>query len=125
MTKGWNTWHVRSVLTHVCLPEGAAIMLGIKDYSTGRCLREALIGRQGEGDERIIPGPHAYDGSYTSLELAWGSLRLKIETAVENGDWYARINRPKADRKRQAGRHTRGCYLKCYLPHAASGQGSA
>lgn len=69
MKKGWNTWNVRSVLSHVRLPEGFAISLGIKSYMEGCCLREALIGRKEKEAEKIIPGPHAYDGSYTSLVL--------------------------------------------------------
>ena len=64
MKKSWNTWNVRSVLSHVRLPEGIAISLGVKEYSRGQCLRETLIGR-----ELVIPGPHAYDGSYTCLNL--------------------------------------------------------
>jgi hypothetical protein len=86
---GWNTWNVRSVLSHVHLPEGYAISLGLKTYSTGRCLREALIGRKGKGDEVVVPGPHTYDGSYTALELTWDGVKIKVETAVENGDWFA------------------------------------
>ncbi len=44
LARGWNTWNVRSVLSHVLLPEGFSISLGIKLYSTGRCLREVLLG---------------------------------------------------------------------------------
>jgi len=91
MKEGWNTWNVRSVLSHVLLPEAFAINLGIKSYEKGLCLTEALIGRQGKKDEVIIPGPHAYDGSFTSLELSWGNLQVKVETAVEDGDWFAVI----------------------------------
>jgi len=89
MKEGWNTWNVRSVLSHVHLPDGIAISLGIKEYSSGCCLREALIGRQGPGDEQVIPQQHAYDGSYTSLELTWRKIKLKVETAVEDDEWYA------------------------------------
>ncbi len=91
MKTGWNTWNVRSVLSHVRLPEGVAILLGLKTYSTGRCLREALIGRKGKGDEVIVPGPHAYDGSYTSLELEWHKTKIRVETAHADGDWFARV----------------------------------
>ena len=86
---GWNTWNVRSVLSHVYLPDGFAVSLGLKTYRTGCCLREALIGRKGKGDEVIWPGPHAYDGAYTSLELEWNRMRIRVETAHEAGDWYA------------------------------------
>ena len=86
MKKSWNTWNVRSVLSHVHLPEGIAISLGIKEYSTGQCLREVLIGR-----EEVMPGQHAYDGSYTCLNLAWHNAKLRIETAVEDDEWYALV----------------------------------
>jgi putative isomerase len=91
MAKGWNTWNVRSVLSHVHLPEGFAISLGFKTYTNGCCLREALIGRKEKHSEVIIPGPHAYDASYTSLELAWGGLKVRVETAVEDDEWFARV----------------------------------
>jgi len=96
---GWNTWNVRSVLSHVLLPDGFAVSLGIKSYMSGTCLREALIGRRGKGEgggtggaqglETVLPGPHSYDGSFTSLELEWDAVKVRVETAVENDDWYA------------------------------------
>jgi putative isomerase len=100
MTKsGWNTWNVRSVLSHVQLPAAFAISLGIKSYHSGHCLREALIGRDGKRDqsgtagtdglETVFPGPHAYDGSFTSLELEWDRVKLRVETAVVDDDWFA------------------------------------
>jgi putative isomerase len=98
---GWSTWNTRSVLSHVHLPEGFAISLGIKSYHSGHCLREALIGRRdksrksgtaGPSDvESILPGPHAYDGSFTSLELEWDGVKVRIETAVDDGEWFAVI----------------------------------
>jgi len=89
--QGWNTWNVRSVLSHVHLPEGIAVSLGVKVYDQGTCLREALVGRKGKADEKIVPGHHAYDGSYTSLELEWHKLKVRIETAVEDGEWFALV----------------------------------
>lgn len=99
LKSGWNTWNTRSVLSHVHLPEGFAISLGIKSYHSGGCLREALIGRQKkeagggtsgpQGLETIVPGPHAYDGSFTSLELEWDGVRMRVETAVRDDDWFA------------------------------------
>jgi len=59
LVSGWNTWNTRSVLAHVCLPEGAAFNLGLKDYASDEHLQEALIGRQGKDDEQIVPGPRA------------------------------------------------------------------
>jgi len=86
---GWNTWNVRSVLSHVHLPDAFTVSLGLKAYSRGRCLTEGLIGRQGHQVEVIVPGPHAYDGSFTSLELEWDGAKVRVETAVDNDDWFA------------------------------------
>ena len=96
LATGWNTWNTRSVLSHVLLPESFAISLGIKSYLSGHCLREALIGRDGKGEggtsgadaEVIHPGPHAYDGSFTSLEIEWDGVKISVETAAKDGDWY-------------------------------------
>ena len=90
LAKGWNTWNTRSVLSYVLLPEGFAINLGIKEYgqeyAQGNYLKEALIGRFGEMDEKIHPGPHAYDGSYTELNLKWRGIELLIQSATEGED---------------------------------------
>lgn len=85
IANGWNTWNTRSVLSHVLLPQGFAINLGLKEYRDSHTLREALIGRFGEEDEKILPGPHAYDGSYTRLELTWQGNRLVVESAHAEG----------------------------------------
>ncbi len=92
MKTGWNTWNVRSVLSHVYLPDAFSISIGIKSYMEGWCLREALIGRGATGAkavEEVRPGPHAYDGSFTSLELEWYDVKVRVETSVHGGDWFA------------------------------------
>ncbi len=82
LAKGWNTWDTQSVLSHVLLPEGLALDLQLLDGASGELLENALIGRSGtEGLERITPGPHAYDGSYTELELEWRGIRLRVQSA--------------------------------------------
>lgn len=83
---GWNTWHTRSVLTHVLLPQGLAIQLGVKEYRDGRHLREALIGRRGRGAEVVRPGIRSYDGTYTELTLMWEDMEFRVESAVEEED---------------------------------------
>jgi hypothetical protein len=86
LAQGWNTWNTRSVLSHVHLPEGFAVNLCLREYVWRRNLKEALIGRQGPGEEHIHPGPHAYDGSTTSLELEWLGNKISVETAVNGED---------------------------------------
>jgi putative isomerase len=83
---GWNTWNTRSVLSHVLLPEGLALNLAIKEYRSGGYLKEALIGRFGEEDEQIHPGMHAYDGSYTELNLKWKDIEVVVQSAVIEGE---------------------------------------
>ena len=86
LARGWNTWNTRSVLSHVLLPEGFALNLGIKEYASRKYLKEALIGRRGQDEERIHPGPHAYDGSYTELRLNWQGLDLIVQSAIDGDD---------------------------------------
>ncbi len=83
---GWNTWNTHSVLSHVLLPQGFAVNLGIKEYAGRRYLRHALIGRRGSGDEQIHPGPRTYDGSYTGLTLRWQGLELMVQSALDDHD---------------------------------------
>jgi neutral trehalase len=92
LAKGWNTWNTRSVLSHVLLPEGFAINLQLKDQRSGDILEEALIGR-GEFDskEHVTPGPHAYDGSYTELELEWRDIHVRVQSAFVNNELYLLI----------------------------------
>jgi hypothetical protein len=86
LARGWNTWNTRSVLSHVLLPEGFALNLGMRDYVTRRYLKEALIGRQGQQEADVYPGPHAYDGSYTELTLKWLGNEARVQSAVVGED---------------------------------------
>jgi hypothetical protein len=86
LANGWNTWNTRSVLSHVLLPEGFALNLGFKEYGERAYLKEAAFGRTGAGVEVARPGPHAYDGSYTELSLAWKGLEVTVQSATEAND---------------------------------------
>jgi len=85
---GWNTWNSRNVLCHVLLPSCFAINLAFKQHYwlEEKYLKEALIGRYGKNVEEVRPGPHAFDGSYTRLDLKWEQLYARIESASEGGD---------------------------------------
>lgn len=86
LARGWNTWNTRSVLSHVLLPEGISLNLGFKHYAGGDYLKEALIGRRGEHDEKIHPGPRSYDGGYTELRLDWKGCAWRVQSATEGDD---------------------------------------
>lgn len=99
MIQGWHTWNNRSVLSHVLMPFGFAVTLGIKEYRDGQHLTEALIGRQGAEDEVIHPGLHAYDDSYTSLNLKWRDMELEVASAVTEGDLVLMVKPIRMQRK--------------------------
>lgn len=89
LARGWNTWDVHSVTTQVLLPEGLAIHVGMKHNSTlssDAWLGDVLIGRQGKGDEVVTPGPHAWDGSYTRVDVAWRGHSWRVESAHDGDD---------------------------------------
>jgi putative isomerase len=89
LAAGWNTWDVHSVTTQVLLPDGLAIHTGLKHNTTlaqDAFLSDALIGRQSPGAERVFPGPHAWDGSYTDLRLSWKGHDLRLQTAHDGAN---------------------------------------
>jgi len=89
LAKGWNTWDTNSVLSHVLLPEGLAINLQLREGQTGDILEEALIGRsEFDSMEHVTPGPHAYDGSYTELELEWREIHVRVQSAAVEDELY-------------------------------------
>jgi putative isomerase len=88
LARGWNTWDVNSVATQVLLPEGLAIHVGLRHNTTegsDAYLDNALIGRLNAGAEVVTPGPHAWDGSYTDLAIAWKGHTWRIQSA-HDGD---------------------------------------
>jgi mannosylglycerate hydrolase MGH1-like protein len=89
LAQGWNTWDVHSVATQVLLPDGLAIHISLEHNSTEwheAFLPDALIGRQGQGVEQVVPGPHAWDGSYTDLRLSWHGHNVRLQSAHEGND---------------------------------------
>jgi putative isomerase len=89
LARGWNTWDVHSVTTQVLLPEGLAIHVGLKHNTTeggDAYLGDALIGRLSKGAEQVIPGPHAWDGSYTDLRITWEGRSWRIQSAHDGRD---------------------------------------
>ena len=84
LAQGWNTWNTRSVLSQVLLPEKFSINLFLKDLKSGDILKEALIGRRGVDVENVIPGPHAYNGSYSELTVNWKNISVNVKTAAGN-----------------------------------------
>jgi len=101
LAKGWNTWNTRSVLSHVLLPEGLALNLCFKEYEDGNYLKEALIGRKEESEEKIHPIAHSYNGSYTELRLVWNKINVIVQSAVHEGELVLLVT-PLTTQKRTA-----------------------
>lgn len=86
--RGWRTWNVRSVLSHVYMEDGFAVNVAFKEYREGHYLKETLIGRFDNEYRRMpseiaYPGVHAFDGSYTEMTIQWCDMEIKVETASE------------------------------------------
>ena len=86
LAAGWNTWNTRSVLSHVLLPEGMALNLGIQDYASRKYLKQAFIGRKDTALEQIHPGMRTYDGTYAELRLSWQGIELMVQSGTDGDD---------------------------------------
>lgn len=88
LSSGWNSWNNESVLSQVILPHGLSISLGFKqsNWINEKILMNSLIGQKDEGAETILPGYHAWDGSYSELVIKWQGLEAKVQTAHHNNE---------------------------------------
>jgi len=94
LARGWNTWDVHSVTTHVLLPQGLSIAVGMKHNSTlagDAFLGDALIGRLDKGAEVVTPGAHAWDGSYTDLTVEWKGHTWRVESGWAGEDLVLQV----------------------------------
>ncbi|MGN9909850.1 MGH1-like glycoside hydrolase domain-containing protein [Phytohabitans sp. LJ34] len=86
LARGWNTWDTHSLLTQVLLPDGLAVSLGLKEYYRGNVLNRVQIGRREQDAEEVTLGPHAIDGSYTSVTVRWRGVEVLVESAHDGPD---------------------------------------
>ena len=101
LARGWNTWDVHSVATQVLLPEGLAIHVGLKHNSTlngDAYMGDALIGRLDKDAEKVTPGPHAWDGSYTSADFEWKGHKWRVESAHDGDDVVLLVSSVASDK---------------------------
>ena len=90
MMTGWQTSNVYSVLSHVRMEDGLALNVAVKEYGAGHYLKETLIGRHPVGAtaqqrevEEVLPGLHAYNGSYTQVTVKWMGMEFSVESAQD------------------------------------------
>src|SRR4030042_434200 len=88
VARGVNPWNTASVLSHAHLPEGFAITLGLKNSGTGLPYQRDFFPANPtlKRNEKIRLGPHADDGSYTDLRMAWGGGNVHPGLVTRRGD---------------------------------------
>ncbi len=101
---GWHTWNVRSVLSHVHMPDGFALNLALKEYREGHYLKETLVGRFAneygrEPAETAFPGAHAFDDSYTEMRVHWCDMEILVESAACGDELILLVTPEKVQKK--------------------------
>ena len=84
----WGTWNERSVTSHVILPFGVELRIGLCSLRApaASCALEGLKSMVDSGSIRL--GSHAYDHAYTQLHWAAAGVNISLETA-QRGRWGA------------------------------------
>ncbi|MGO9492469.1 MAG: MGH1-like glycoside hydrolase domain-containing protein [Terracidiphilus sp.] len=86
---GWDTWDTTTIAGEVLLPEGLEVSIGLKNnhaQADDSVLSTILIGQKGSGDVQVKPGPHSYDGSYSSFDVTWFGTTINIQSAHAGDD---------------------------------------
>lgn len=86
--QGWNTWNNPSVLSHVHMPDGLNLQFVLRKKGQGPYwLKDAYVASPRYNfAEKIRPMEHAYDGSYTALDLEWEGARATVQSATDGED---------------------------------------
>lgn len=85
---GWNTWDNRSVLTHVMLPDGLALILGLEDTEEKIYEQQFFTGNRVPDTDRVRTIAHTPDGSFTHLTLTWQHFDIRVRTASQGDNLY-------------------------------------
>lgn len=91
LAKGWNTWNSESMLSHVLLPEAISVNLCLNNTANGLSYLKESLRTSGTRPERVTPGWHSSDGSYTELVVEWSNNTFKVQTASKGDQWVALI----------------------------------
>jgi hypothetical protein len=82
---GWNTWDATSTMTHVLLPDGLALIVGLRDDASGALLDRAFVGNR-VGSERLALRACTPDGTYRCFDLRWETFGLRVESVAMGDD---------------------------------------
>lgn len=99
LANGWNTWNTESMFSHVLMPEAIAVNICFNNTANGNSyLKESFRVREGR-PEKLTPGWHAADGSYTEVLVEWSNNTFRIQTAAKGNQWVALITAMKVTQK--------------------------
>lgn len=89
---GWNTWENNSVLSHLLLPQGVLLRVGLYHKKSQKYHMFWFVDKQGiDVSYTIHPYAHAFDGSYTQLTVEWEGLHLVMESSAQGEDLVLRL----------------------------------
>ncbi|MCC5929962.1 MAG: hypothetical protein JJU28_12005 [Cyclobacteriaceae bacterium] len=91
---GWNTYHTWNSLSYVHMPEGFEIAFDFKYQGhnfSGYLNRANFQEDFGEAAPKLKAMAHAWDASYTQIEIEWNGIHAVLETATDAGDLVAII----------------------------------
>jgi neutral trehalase len=101
LASGWNTFNTWNSLSYVYMPMGFEIAFDFKYQAhnfSGYLHRANFI----EGNDWETPKlkalAHAYDGSYTRIQVDWENVHAMIETATDGDDFVAVVS-PMGEQK--------------------------
>lgn len=89
LIRGWHTWNNRSVLSHVLMPFGFAVTLGVKEYSDGhlfRMIREHFMNPEEFFGEWLLPSIARNDPAYPDQDYwrgrIWAPMNFLVYLAL-------------------------------------------
>jgi len=98
---GWNTYNTWNSLSYVWMPQGFEIAFDLKYQAhnfSGYLHRANFIEGSDWETPKLKALAHAWDGSYTEIEVNWEDVHVIIETATTGDDFVATI-RPVGEQK--------------------------
>ncbi len=80
---GWNTWNNPNLLCQVKMPEGLSVSLVFRKKGGGPywLTDNYIAGPKNPFQENVTPHAHAYDGSYTNLDIEWAGMKANVQSA--------------------------------------------
>jgi len=94
LMSGWSTFNTWNSISYVYMPEGFEIAFDLKYQAhnfSGYLQRANFIEGSDWRTPKLKALGHAWDGSYSKIDVNWEDVHVIIETAVENDDFVALI----------------------------------